>query len=85
MPIRCAVCAFRPCSAAGEEDSWHLEPYQVRKGQAATFVEQMRFGVREAAANQASLLLFSGGKTRPGSCFRIKALGLRLCDLGCRI
>ena len=49
---------------AGEEDSWYLEDYQKRKGQANTFVEQMRFGVREAANNPASLLVFSGGKTR---------------------
>ena len=34
------------------------------KRQANTFVEQMRFGVREAANNPASLLVFSGGKTR---------------------
>lgn len=49
---------------AGEEESWYLEEYQKRKGQANTFVEQMRFGVREAAQNPSSLLLFSGGKTR---------------------
>ena len=33
-------------------------------GQAASFVEHIRLGVKEAAADPEALLLFSGGKTR---------------------
>lgn len=49
---------------AGEERNWHLETYQKVDGYAESFVEAMRAGVREAAHNDAALLLFSGGQTR---------------------
>jgi hypothetical protein len=45
-------------------ESWYLEPYQQVPGVVDTFMEHIRVGVRETAANPNALLLFSGGATR---------------------
>lgn len=42
----------------------HLPALQEVPGQTQSFVEHIQLGVREAAADPDSLLLFSGGKTR---------------------
>ncbi|KAL4451325.1 hypothetical protein ABPG77_009397 [Micractinium sp. CCAP 211/92] len=47
-----------------EKSSWFLLDYQKVPGQTHSFVEHIQLGVREAAADPDSLLLFSGGKTR---------------------
>ncbi|KAL4420761.1 hypothetical protein ABPG75_010417 [Micractinium tetrahymenae] len=49
---------------ADEKSSWFLLDYQKVPGQTNSFVEHIQLGVREAAADPDSLLLFSGGKTR---------------------
>ncbi len=41
-----------------------LPALQEVPGQTHSFVEHIQLGVREAAADPDSLLLFSGGKTR---------------------
>jgi len=46
------------------EAAWALEPFQQVAGQARTFVEHAREGVRAAAADPGALLLFSGAETR---------------------
>lgn len=51
-------------AAAAEEASWYLEPYQRAPGAAAALVTHMKAGVALANANEASLLIFSGGMTR---------------------
>ncbi|KAE9446549.1 hypothetical protein RHGRI_031782 [Rhododendron griersonianum] len=52
------------CGKVGMEDSWFLESYQKRPGQAATFVAHIKEGVETAAVDDEALLLFSGGETR---------------------
>lgn len=48
-----------------EKSSWYLLDYQKDvHGQTQSFVEHIQLGVKEAAADPESLLLFSGGKTR---------------------
>jgi len=46
------------------QSSWYLEPYQRVPGQVDSFLEHIRGGVLEAAADPHALLLFSGGETR---------------------
>lgn len=61
-----AVFTGTDFSKAQDADSWYLEEYQQRQGPAVvdSFVEHIRVGVREAAANPRAVLLFSGGATR---------------------
>lgn len=47
------------------EESWHLESFQ--HGQLTTMISHIERGVQLAAADNASLLLFSGGETRPAA------------------
>lgn len=49
-------------AAVKREDAWFLEPFQ--KGQLATMLSHIRRGVELAAADNSSLLVFSGGETR---------------------
>ena len=58
-----AVYSARDFSAAKEETSWALGAYQLVQGEARTFLEHMEIGVKAAAKNQRSMLIFSGGKT----------------------
>lgn len=44
------------------EDAWYLEPFQ--HGQLPTMLSHIRRGIEIAAADNASLLVFSGGETR---------------------
>jgi hypothetical protein len=44
--------------------NWFLVSYQQKPGQAASFVEHIRLGVLAAAADERSVLVFSGGYTR---------------------
>lgn len=44
------------------ESSWMLEPYQ--RGHVPTYLAHIRAGVERAAADNASMLLFSGGDSR---------------------
>lgn len=46
------------------ESSWYLESYQKVKGEANSFLEHIRLGVKAAAEDPTALLLFSGGQTR---------------------
>lgn len=59
-----SVYTSTSCDPYDAEKSWYLEPYQERPGQARTFIDHIRVGVRLAAADPLSLLLFSGGETR---------------------
>ena len=54
------------------EASWYLEPFQ--RGQLQTMLAHIRRGVELAAADNASLLVFSGGETRPTAGPRSEAL-----------
>lgn len=47
-----------------KEEMWALEPFQRVEGQALTFAEHAREGVRAAAGDPRALLLFSGAETR---------------------
>ncbi|GAQ80400.1 hypothetical protein KFL_000530270 [Klebsormidium nitens] len=49
---------------ADAESSWWLETYQQAAGQAQTFVDHIRAGIKEAARDPRALLMFSGGETR---------------------
>ena len=52
----------RTAAAVQSERSWFLEPFQ--HGQLQTMLSHIRRGVELAAADNASLLVFSGGETR---------------------
>ena len=52
----------RTAAAVQSESSWFLEPFQ--RGQLQTMLSHVRRGVELAAADNASLLIFSGGETR---------------------
>ena len=49
----------------GDDAAWVLLPYQRDQGLGASFVAHVERGVREAAADPRSLVVFSGGQTRP--------------------
>ncbi|EPY50931.1 hypothetical protein SPOG_00534 [Schizosaccharomyces cryophilus OY26] len=53
-------------SSQGQEDSeWILEPYQ--KGEGKVFAEHARKGLNLLEQDESSLLVFSGGQTRPNA------------------
>ena len=52
----------RTAVAVQREDAWFLEPFQ--HGQLPTMLAHIRRGIEIAAADNASLLVFSGGETR---------------------
>mmetsp|Transcript_69908 Transcript_69908/g.138523 ORF Transcript_69908/g.138523 Transcript_69908/m.138523 type:complete len:358 (-) Transcript_69908:188-1261(-) len=54
--------ASRTADDVRREESWYLEPFQ--HGQLGTMITHIRRGVELAAADNASLLIFSGGETR---------------------
>ena len=54
------------------EDSWYLESFQ--HGQLATMLEHIERGVRLAAEDNSSILMFSGGETRRAAGPRSEAL-----------
>jgi hypothetical protein len=56
------TAAGRDERTLADEASWFLEPFQ--HGQLSTMLSHIRRGVELAAADNASLLLFSGGETR---------------------
>jgi hypothetical protein len=56
------TAAGRDERALSDESSWYLEPFQ--HGQLGTMLAHIQRGVALAAADNASLLLFSGGETR---------------------
>ncbi|KAL0072762.1 hypothetical protein AAF712_000525 [Marasmius tenuissimus] len=49
------------------EDLWTLEPYQKRGGRPDVFFRHISEGVRLSNEDAKSLLVFSGGQTRPSS------------------
>ena len=49
-------------ASADTEEDWYLVDYQ--RGQLKGFLDHIKEGVRLAAADPASLLIFSGGATR---------------------
>jgi hypothetical protein len=53
--------------------SWCLQPFQ--KGEPSFYIEHIRQGVELAAGDAASLLVFSGGRTRPTADRRSEATG----------
>lgn len=55
--------ASHSAEAVRSEDSWQLESFQ--RGQLSTMLKHIEKGVALAAADNNSLLLFSGGETRP--------------------
>lgn len=59
-----SVYTSSDCGKVDKEDSWFLESYQKNPGQAATFLSHIQEGVKAAAKDDDSLLLFSGGETR---------------------
>lgn len=60
--------AIQWCSEQGravtDEDCWYLMNYQ--RGQVQAFIEHIKLGAKLAAEDKGSLLVFSGGQTRPG-------------------
>ena len=66
------VGADRSGGALDSEESWYLEDYQ--RGQVATMLEHIAMGVRLAAEDNNSILLFSGGQTRARAGPRSEAL-----------
>mmetsp|Transcript_11004 Transcript_11004/g.30176 ORF Transcript_11004/g.30176 Transcript_11004/m.30176 type:complete len:315 (+) Transcript_11004:353-1297(+) len=59
-----AVYVGRDYSEAAHESSWYLESYQKVPGEAQSFLDHIRLGIQEAAADPEAMLLFSGGQTR---------------------
>lgn len=59
-----SVYTSSSCEKVDKEGAWLLEPYQKYPGQAATFLAHIQKGAQIAAADDKSLLLFSGGETR---------------------
>lgn len=56
--------------------SWSLLEYQKKTpGQTHSFLEHIQLGVREAAADEKSILLFSGGQTRREAGPRAESMG----------
>lgn len=55
----------RERATRGDESDWILTPYQRGNGAVTTFLRHIERGVEEATKDPASLLIFSGGQTRP--------------------
>lgn len=66
------VGADRSKGALERESSWSLERYQ--RGQLPTMLAHIKVGVKLAAEDNASLLIFSGGATREAAGPRTEAL-----------
>ncbi len=66
------VGADRTRGALEKEASWSLEPFQ--KGQLGTMLAHIKLGVKLAAEDNSSLLIFSGGATREAAGPRTEAL-----------
>ena len=58
-----------------DQSSWALLDYQKLPGQTESFVQHIQLGVKEAAMDGKSLLLFSGGKTRKDAGPRAESMG----------
>jgi hypothetical protein len=58
-----------------EQSSWLLLDYQKVPGQTQSFLDHIRLGIKQAAADPDALLMFSGGKTRKEAGPRAEALG----------
>lgn len=58
-----------------DQSSWYLLDYQKVPGQVHSFVEHIKLGVAQAAADPQAMLLFSGGKTRRDAGPRAEAMG----------
>lgn len=53
---------------AGEDETdWYLLDYQKGKGLPQAIVAHIREGIRQAAMDRKSILIFSGGETRPNA------------------
>lgn len=67
--------AIQWCTDVGkspkDESCWYLQSFQ--KGQVPLFLEHIRRAIEEAANDPKSLLIFSGGQTRPGVGLRTEA------------
>lgn len=63
---------LRDLARVKEDAGWHLLDFQ--KGEPVKYVEHIRRGVEEAAADPEALLLFSGGPTRREAGPRTEAL-----------
>jgi hypothetical protein len=62
-----AVYVGKDYSEAAHEASWFLEDYQKVTGEAQSFLDNIRLGIQEAAADPEAMLLFSGGCGRLGA------------------
>ncbi|THV06708.1 hypothetical protein K435DRAFT_848786 [Dendrothele bispora CBS 962.96] len=50
-----------------DEDKWVLEPYQQRSGRVEAFFQHILRGAELSLKDEHSLVVFSGGQTRPGT------------------
>lgn len=53
--------------AESDERDWYLLDYQRHRGLPQAIIGHIRAGLEEAAKDDSSLLIFSGGETRPGT------------------
>ena len=58
-----------------EQSSWLLLDYQKVPGQTESFLDHIKLGIKQAAADPEAMLLFSGGQTRKEAGPRAEALG----------
>lgn len=58
-----------------DSSSWYLLDYQKIPGQTHSFIQHIELGVDQAAKNNDSMLLFSGGKTRRDAGPRAESMG----------
>src|ERR1051325_1966427 len=61
------------CGDPGADASWFLRDYQ--RGEPRFYIEHIRRGVELAAADERSVLVFTGGQTFPDAGPRSEALG----------
>ncbi|KAL4517833.1 hypothetical protein Ndes2526B_g02233 [Nannochloris sp. 'desiccata'] len=57
------------------QSSWLLLDYQKVPGQTQSFLEHIKLGIKQAAADPEAMLMFSGGKTRKEAGPRAEGLG----------
>ncbi|GES74061.1 transmembrane protein [Rhizophagus clarus] len=55
----------REIGSEENEENWVLEDYQKGNGQVKAFIEHIKKGIELVKENDESLLIFSGGQTRP--------------------
>eukprot|EP00899_Mesostigma_viride_P000113 jgi/Mesvir1/10101/Mv06974-RA.1 len=62
-----AVYVGHDHGAVNQEGAWALEPYQKTGGFEESFMAMTRAAIEFTASHENSMLLFSGGQTRPGT------------------